>query len=119
MNGVFYISYAALWAAFLAMLILLVGVLRLLGMLYRNGMGAPNRTGLQKGRPIPDVRLRRLNGSSVRMSEFSGRPLRVFVVAPGCPSCRVLLQQLSSGDSSLSQGEVPVIISIGTVFPTS
>lgn len=56
-----------------------------------------NSTSLAVGQPAPDFELQALGGSTVRLSDFQGRPVLLTFGATWCPDCRAaspLLEEL-------------------------
>jgi hypothetical protein len=91
----FWASYAALWVLVLAAGFLLLGALRVYGILAWRldelAATTPNRAGrtrLKPGTPAPDFTLPRVGGGEASLEDFRGRPVLVVFVQPGCGPCQ-------------------------------
>jgi peroxiredoxin len=63
-----------------------------------------NNTSLAVGKPAPDFELQALDGSTVRLSDFQGKPVLLTFGATWCPDCRAetpLLEELHQKNSDL------------------
>jgi peroxiredoxin len=99
----FWASYALLWVLVLAMGFLLLGVLRLYGILVWRleelAATTPNRagrTGLKPGTPAPDFTLPQVGGGVASLRDFSGQPVLVVFVQPGCGPCHAIVPELNA-----------------------
>jgi peroxiredoxin len=109
MNGIWLISYIALWALVLLLVIVLVGALRHIGILYRRGgQGAPATT-LKAGDALPDAPIRNIQGEATRISRFRGTPTRFLIVSPQCSGCKAILEQLAHLPLDADRGQIVVL----------
>lgn len=96
MTGLWLVSYIALWVLVAIIVVLLIGVLRHIGLLYQYTIGhwSGPPTNLRAGRQLPDLMLRTLDGSEVRLSQFAGAPANFAVISPHCSGCLKLMEDI-------------------------
>jgi thiol-disulfide isomerase/thioredoxin len=54
------------------------------------------RTGLKPGTPAPDFTLPRVGGGEASLKDFTGRPVLVVFVQPGCGPCHAIVPELNA-----------------------
>lgn len=96
------ISHLALWGVVLFVLFLLLGTLRVLGMLYWRleqvqavTPGRLNRNGLRRGAKAPDFILPDVAGQPVALSQFAGRPVLLALMRTDCGPCQRVIPELN------------------------
>ena len=108
------LSQVLLWVVVLALGFLLLGTLRVLGLLRwrleqleATTPSRLGRNGLKPGKKAPDFTLPSVTGADVALSGFAGRKVLLVFVQPGCGPCRLITPELNrlQGD-----GEVQVVV---------
>src|SRR5262245_14513306 len=96
------LSQVLLWALVLTLGFLLLGTLRVLGLLRwrleQLEATTPNRLGrggLKPGKKAPDFTLPSVAGTEVGLSSFAGRKVLLVFVQPGCGPCRDITPELN------------------------
>jgi peroxiredoxin len=74
-----------------------------------------NQTKLSLGDPLPDVILKRPDGTDVSLSSFVGRRLVLLFWNPKCGYCQAMLPQLAAFENGLNDAKAELlIVSTGT-----
>lgn len=94
MEGVWLVSYVALWIIVLGMGVLILLLYRQLGIMYLGSAEGVSRDGLPKGTQAPDFNLTDQYGTPQRLTNYRGRPTLLLFGSPHCSPCRTLLPQL-------------------------
>jgi methylamine dehydrogenase accessory protein MauD len=87
------------WAAVLSLLVAVIALSRQIGILYERvaPMGALMiDSGPKVGDPAPQLQLRTLDGTQVRIGARADRSSLLFFLSPTCPVCKKLLPVLRS-----------------------
>jgi methylamine dehydrogenase accessory protein MauD len=107
-------SQVLLWALVLALGFLLLGTLRVLGLLRwrleqleATTPSRLGRNGLKPGKKAPDFTLPSVAGTEVALSSFAGRQVLLVFVQPGCGPCRHITPELNRLHG---KGEVQVVV---------
>src|SRR5205823_14522786 len=108
------LSQVLLWALVLALGFLLLGTLRVLGLvrwrleqLEATTPSRVGRNGLKPGKKAPDFTLPSVAGTEVALSGLAGRKVLLVFVQPGCGPCRLITPELNRLQS---KGEVQVVV---------
>lgn len=110
------ISVVLLWAAVLALAVLVWALSRQVGVLFERvaPMGAlVTDSGPPVGTPSPRFDLQSLQGAPVQVGGRSDRPTLVFFLSPSCPVCKKLLPVLKSLVADEGRGLQVVLASDG------
>jgi hypothetical protein len=119
MNGIWLMSYIALWVVVAFMFILLVSILRHVGILYRQGIpGLSTPTALRTGEKAPDLHGMTRDGNAVRLSQVVSGPTQLIIVSPRCSGCSALLAEIAHGHFVAEDGSGLAILSIGSMEDT-
>jgi methylamine dehydrogenase accessory protein MauD len=94
MEGIWLVSYIALWALVLVLCLLVLLLYRQLGIMYLGSAEGVSRDGLERGKKAPDFSLTDQYGNPQRLSDYQGRPTALIFGSPHCSPCRVLMPQL-------------------------
>ncbi|MEO6456845.1 MAG: peroxiredoxin family protein [Chloroflexia bacterium] len=94
MEGIWLFSYIVLWAAVLALGVLVLLLYRQLGIMYLGTAEGVSRDGIDRGATAPDFALTDQHGAAQRLSAYRGRPVMLLFGSPHCSPCRILLPQL-------------------------
>jgi methylamine dehydrogenase accessory protein MauD len=107
------VSVILLWLAVLFLGFLLLGTLRMVGLLKWRLMQLESttpsrvgRNGLKPGKKAPDFTLPAIDGKEVALHDFAGRKVLLVFTQSGCGPCHTLLPELTA----LSAGEVQVVV---------
>jgi methylamine dehydrogenase accessory protein MauD len=108
------LSQVLLWALVLALGFLLLGTLRVLGLLRwrleqleATTPSRLGRNGLKPGKKAPDFTLPSVAGPEIVLSSFAGRRVLLVFVQPGCGPCRLITPELNRLHGN---GEVQVVV---------
>ena len=108
------LSQVLLWILVLALGFLLLGTLRVLGLLNwrleqleATTPSRLGRNGLKPGKKAPDFTLPSVAGTEVALSSFAGRRVLLVFVQPGCGPCRHIAPELNRLHG---KGEVQVVV---------
>jgi methylamine dehydrogenase accessory protein MauD len=92
-----------LWAFMVLEGLLLFGILRQFGVLYRrlDELRSTNTSpfatqGVAPGTPAPAFTLPRLGGDDLSLSDYQGRPVLLAFLSPGCGPCEKLLPHIDA-----------------------
>lgn len=101
MEGLWLVSYAALWAILVLLVLLVLGLARELGAVHQR-LGAPGAllsdAGLDIGSTAPDFKATEIpSGREVTFAAASGRDSLVVFLATNCGPCQELLPRLEAG----------------------
>ena len=107
MEGIWLVSYIALWVLVLAVFVLVLLLYRQLGIMYLGSAEGVSRDGLERGTRAPDFSLTDQYGQTHRLSSYKGRPVLLLFGSPHCSPCRILLPQLH--DWARSHPEMAVL----------
>ncbi|NOK57980.1 MAG: hypothetical protein GFH27_549287n284 [Chloroflexi bacterium AL-W] len=125
MEGIWLVSYVALWVLFLIVAFVLLSVLRNMGVLYeslKNVSRFEKETDLEPKQQVPNVTLFDVSGREVPLTKFHGSEVAMPIVSPNCGPCRRLLQEIVNGTAQLDPLEEKahdvVLISVGDVQQT-
>jgi methylamine dehydrogenase accessory protein MauD len=112
MNPFLLVVSAVLWGIVLFLGFLLLGTLRVLGLLsWRLEQleavtpGRVGRSGLRPGRRAPDFTLPRVGGGEVALHDFAGRKVLLVFAQAGCGPCHAVMPALNR----LAHGDVQVL----------
>ena len=94
MEGIWLVSFIALWIIVILEGVLIVLLYRQLGMLYLGSASGVSRDGLAVGSPAPDFQLPDADGQTRRLSDYRGRNVLLLFGSPHCDPCRRLLPNL-------------------------
>ena len=123
MTGLWLVSYVVLWVIVVVLCFFLVGVLRQLGLLYRQLEQRPSRPkeedsipaleqdGPTIGSPLPDLEVDTFNGFgslSTAMLRGSGSTLLVFM-SPMCETCQHAVEPLNMLVADVTHNVHPVV----------
>ena len=95
MSGAWLASYIALWAVVLFQGVVIFLLLRQLGVMYLGRAQGVAGDGLALGQRAPDFTVPDLEGRSVSLADFRGRPLLLIFGSPNCAPCRQLIPDLN------------------------
>jgi methylamine dehydrogenase accessory protein MauD len=120
MNGIWLISYLALWVLVIILTIFVLGLVRQLGIIQaRLGPEKKNllvtREGLAVGSAAPDLR-----GSDVihqrefKLANLMGRPSMVIFISPRCAPCQELLPHIPELQNTWGKKGAVVLCSHGS-----
>ena len=108
------VSQVLLWILVLALGFLLLGALRVLGLLRwrleqleATTPSRLNRNGLKPGKKAPDFTLPSVAGTELSLSGFAGRKVLLVFVQSGCGPCRQITPELNRLQG---KGEVQVLV---------
>ena len=108
------LSQVLLWVLVLALGFLLLGTLRVVGLLRwrleqleATTPSRLGRNGLKPGKKAPDFTLPSVTGAEVALSGFAGRKVLLVFVQPGCGPCRLITPELNRLQGG---GEVQVVV---------
>ncbi len=76
---------------------------------------------LQPGSPAPDFQLQNLEGQTVALSSFRGKPVMLNFWATGCPPCRTempFIQEVSEDEEWRERGLVILAVNLGESHAT-
>src|SRR5437867_13083592 len=107
MEGIWLVSYIALWILVVVLILLVILLYRQLGIVYLGSAEGVSRDGLSPGTKAPDFNLQDQYGNPQKLSEYRGRPAVLLFGSPHCSPCRILLPQLH--DWAKAHPEVGVI----------
>ncbi len=82
MEGIWLISYIVLWAAVLALGVLVLLLYRQLGIMYLGTAEGVSRDGIDRGATAPDFALTDQHGALQRLSGYRGRPVMLLFGSP-------------------------------------
>lgn len=122
MTGIWLVSYVALWILVLVLALVLISMLRNLGTIYETlqtwqPMHEPIK--MKVGEVVPALTLTNRANETTSLTEHQGIPLAVAIISPGCGPCHDLAKVLARGEPlPQTNGERPIIISIGSVAET-
>lgn len=105
----FYLSYAALWLLVILQSLILLGLVRIVYQLQRNGATA----GLSEGQEAPSFSAVSLSGTPINSANFAGRMTALLFVSPTCSSCAEALTDINYLRYKANQGNVIVICRSG------
>lgn len=72
---------------------------------------SPQRTGVDKiGQPAPEVKLKNLNGKTVRLKDFRGQKVLVLFWDPGCGFCQQMLEDLKDFEANPPAGAPKILV---------
>src|SRR5438128_2483302 len=94
MEGIWLISYIALWALVLVLAMLVLLLYRQLGIMYLGSAEGVSRDGLAPGTKAPDFSLTDQYDNAQRLANYRGRAAVLLFGSPHCSPCRILLPQL-------------------------
>jgi len=94
MEGIWLISFIALWIIVIGEGLLIVLLYRQLGILYLGSAEGVSRDGLPVGTAAPDFHLPDLDGQVRSLSSLRGRNVPLLFGSPHCEPCRRLLPGL-------------------------
>lgn len=100
MSGLWLVSYIALWVLFLAVAVVLIGVMRNLGVIYESITPAPKQSSpsnLIPGQSLPEVNLLTLAGDIIPISKIGGMKMAISIISPTCSPCQELLERINRG----------------------
>lgn len=107
MEGIWLVSYIALWLIVLVLILLVLLLYRQLGIMYLGSAEGVSRDGLDRGRSAPDFSLTDQYGNVQKLGNLKGKPAVVLFGSPHCSPCRILLPQLN--EWSRAHPEVGVV----------
>lgn len=120
MEGVWLVSYIALWLLLLALGVLMVSLLRNVGLLatavQQLQSGVEDTLTLQVGESVPELPLTTLSGQATSLAAQRGAPIVLVFVSPGCGPCHALLKALRRGYAAmpeLPQATRQILVSLG------
>jgi len=106
-------SYVLLWLVVLFLAFLLLGALRVVGLLRwrlvqleSTTPSRVGRNGLKPGKKAPDFTLPAVDGKEVALHDFAGRKVLLVFTQSGCGPCHELMPELIA----LNGGEVQVVV---------
>jgi cytochrome c biogenesis protein CcmG/thiol:disulfide interchange protein DsbE len=76
---------------------------------------------LQAGKPAPDFQLQDLDGQTVALSSFQGKPVMLNFWSTGCPPCRTempFIQEVFEDEEWRQQGLVILALNLGESHST-
>lgn len=94
MSVLFWISYGVMWILLLGLLLLMLLVFRQFGLVYLKTADGVSRGGIPVGTVIPDLQFSALSGSKVQLSDYAQQPLLLLFTAPTCAPCEELKPHL-------------------------
>src|SRR5438477_9035445 len=101
MSPWWFVSYLALWLLVVFLSFLLLGTLRVLGLLRwrleqleATTPSRLGRSGLKPGKKAPDFTLPSITGTEVSLHDFGGRRILLAFTQTGCGSCARILPEL-------------------------
>src|SRR5438067_442797 len=113
MNTFVLVSYVVLWAVVCFLGFLLLGTLRILGLLRwrleqleATTPSRLGRSGLMMGKKASDFTLRSMTGAEVSLHDFAGRRILLVFTQAGCGPCARILPELSR----VSNGQLQVLV---------
>jgi len=114
MSTLVLVSHVVLWLAFIVVAFLLLGTLRLLGLLQwridqleATRPSRMNREGLRVGTRAPDFTLPQVGGGERSLRDFQGRRVFLVFVQAGCESCHDIAPDLNRLQRT---GELQVLV---------
>jgi methylamine dehydrogenase accessory protein MauD len=109
----FLATYVLLWLVVLVLGFLLLGTLRMVGLLKWRLMQLESttpsrvgRNGLKPGKKAPDFALPAIDGKEVSLHDFAGRKVLLVFTQSGCGPCHELMPELIA----MGGGEVQVVV---------
>jgi len=106
-------SYVLLWLVVLFLAFLLLGALRVVGLLRwrlvqleSTTPSRVGRNGLKPGKKAPDFTLPAVDGKEVALHDFAGRKVLLVFTQSGCGPCHEIMPELIA----LGTGEVQVVV---------
>jgi peroxiredoxin len=96
MTLVFYLSYGALWVVVIFQSLVLLGVVRNVFQLQRDGPAAAGGGALRVDRPMPEFSAVDLAGEPILSSAFAGRVTGLLFVGSDCETCALTLHDLDA-----------------------
>src|SRR5690242_181352 len=94
MDGIWLVSFIALWIIVIVEAVLILLLYRQLGILYLGTASGVSRDGLAVGTAAPDFNLRDVDGQAVSLSSLRGRNVLLLFGSTHCEPCRRLLPGL-------------------------
>lgn len=94
MSEVFWVSYGVLWVVLLASLVLTAVLFRQLGIVIMGTARGVNDSGYPVGKTLPDISVKKLDGTQWSPRDEVGQPHLVFFGAPYCEECKELMPVL-------------------------
>lgn len=99
MSFPFWLSFGALWLLVLFMSLVLLGLVRTVYRLQRDGALATGADGTLRGQPIPEFAATDLSGNAVTSASIAGRLTALLFVGSDCASCTMTLHDLAALDA--------------------
>ncbi len=65
---------------------------------------------VEVGRPAPDIVFTTLDGRTLRLSDFRGRPVMVWLITTWCPSCTASAQELNRRIDELADTGLVIVV---------
>lgn len=96
MSFPFWLSYGALWLLLLFMSLVVLGLVRTVYRLQRDGALGAGAEGTLRGKPIPEFAATDLSGGSVTSASLAGRLTALLFVGSDCASCAMTLHDLDA-----------------------
>lgn len=110
---ILFVSYAVLWLVVLFLSFLLLGTLRVIGLLKwrlvqmeATTPSRMNRNGLKPGKMAPDFTLPSVAGADVSLRDFAGRKVLLVFTQSGCGPCHAIMPELVG----MQNGEAQIIV---------
>jgi hypothetical protein len=120
MEGMWLVSYIALWMLLLALGVVVVSLLRNVGLLATTVQqiqtGVEDTLTLGVGAPVPELPLKTLSGQATSLAAHRGTPAVLVFVSPGCGPCHELLVARQHGApllTDLPPATQPILVSLG------
>lgn len=105
----FYLSYGALWILVIVQSLILLGLVRIVYQLQRNGATAS----LTEGQEAPKFSAVSLAGAPIRGMDMAGRMTALLFVSPTCSACKITLADDMDYLRYKAQGNVILICRAG------
>src|SRR5438067_7226270 len=94
MDGIWIVSFIALWIIVIGEGVLILLLYRQLGVLYLGSAAGVSRDGLAVGSQAPDFTLADIDGQPHKLSSMRGRNILLLFGSSHCDPCRRLLPGL-------------------------